>query len=136
MRWISAFIVSLLLLVAGAFSYNSVPRGKDALHHVLALAEKHSIISGQKATNGNWFNFRNRYTTRHKYKMTISSDDDDDEDQVETKKAAQALSFHAPVVYISFSVYDVHGKTIARQSEQPEYCLTTPIYLRYRSIRV
>ena len=135
MRWISGFVISLLLLLAGG--YNHTPaQATHSANTAIAFVVKHTAAKMQLQQKALSSDFRKRYVTRPKYKMTISPDDADDDDQVETKKWTQALSFYAPVFYTYFSVHDVHSKARARQSEQPGYYLATPIYLRYRSIRV
>ncbi len=135
MRWISGFIISLLLLFAGRYSHAGLsPRNDGA--HALALAAKHH--AGKKAVQATApsTDVRKRYITRPKYKMAIASDDDDEDDQVEAKKIAQAVTIPSATSYSSFSAHDAHSKAKARHLLMPVRIASQPIYLLHRSIRV
>lgn len=137
MRWISGFIISLLLLFAGGYSpsHASLPPHK-AIDNVAALAAKHAVTKSQLKHTGPTVDFHKRYVSRPKYKMAIPSDDDEDDDQVETKKINQAVTVPVTISYSSFSAHDAHTKTKARHLQAPEHLVSEPIYLLHRSIRV
>lgn len=135
MRWISGFIISLLLLFAGGYSPSSASMPHNSLVNVVELAAKHTVTKSQLKNSGPVADFHKRYVSRPKYKMAISSDDDDEDDQVEAKKSAQAVSLSTPIFYSSYSAHDAYCKTVTSE-EHTAHCISAPIYLRYRSIRV
>lgn len=136
MRWISGFIISLLLLFAGGYSHAGSSPCNDGAQNALALAAKHHAGKKTVQATAPSTEVRKRYITRPKYKMTITSDDDDEDDQVEAKKIAQAVTLPAATIYSSFSAHDAHSKAKARHLMMPVRIASQPIYLLHRSIRV